>query len=209
MDIDIDKTWLAIGLIGQGLFSARFFVQLNLTIPHLVGAIGVLYLFGQSGSFARIAHGIGFLDKPASFPVLIFDPYAIGIVATYVWKELPFITVVVLANLQVIGEDHETVARTLGASRWQTFRSVIYPQILPGLLASSAIVFAFTLGAYEIPALLGASSPQTLAVMAYRNFTDTDLAARPQAMAIAMALAVVSALMIAVYSHALRGKRRR
>ena len=27
MDIDIDKTWLAIGLIGQGLFSARFFVQ--------------------------------------------------------------------------------------------------------------------------------------------------------------------------------------
>ena len=187
---------------------ASFLVQLNLTIPHLVGAIGILYLFSQSGSFARLAQEFALITKPADFPALIFDPYAIGVILTYVWKEVPFITVITLATMQTLGDDHESVARSLGATRWQAFRHVLLPQIMPGVLAASAIVFAFTFGAYEIPALLGASHPQTLPVMAYRSFTDVDLAARPQAMALAMLIAAVSALMIAVYTRALRGKRR-
>ena len=192
----------------RGRAIASFLVQLNLTIPHLVGGIGMLYLFSQSGNFARIAHSFGLITKPADIPALVFDPYAVGIIATYVWKELPFITVITLATMQTLGDDQETVARTLGATRWQAFRYVLLPQIMPSLVSASAIVFAFTFGAYEIPALLGASSPQTLPVMAYRNFTDVDLAARPQAMALAMLIALISALMIAVYTRALRAKRR-
>ena len=192
----------------RGRAIASFLVQLNLTIPHLVGGIGMLYLFSQSGSFARIANSFGLITKPADFPAVIFDPYAVGIIATYVWKELPFITVITLATMQTLGDDQETVARTLGATRWQAFRYVLLPQIMPSLVSASAIVFAFTFGAYEIPALLGASSPLTLPVMAYRNFTDVDLAARPQAMALAMLIALISALMIAVYTRALRAKRR-
>ena len=192
----------------RGRAIASFLVQLNLTIPHLVGAIGILYLFSQSGSFARMAFGLGLITKPADFPAMIFDPYAIGIIATYVWKELPFITVITLANMQTLGDDPESVARTLGASRWQAFRHVLLPQIMPGLLSASAIVFAFTFGAYEIPALLGASAPQTLPVMAYRGFTDVDLASHPQAMALAVLIAAVSAIMIALYTRALRNKRR-
>lgn len=187
---------------------ASFLVQLNLTIPHLVGGIGILYLFSQSGSFARLAHEYAVIAKPADFPALIFDPYAIGVILTYVWKEVPFITVITLATLQALGDDHETIARTLGATRCQAFRHVLLPQIMPGVLAASAIVFAFTFGAYEIPALLGASHPQTLPVIAYRSFTDVDLAARPQAMALAILIALISALMIVVYSRALRGKGR-
>lgn len=187
---------------------ASFLVQLNLTIPHLVGGIGILYLFSQSGSFARLAHEYALIAKPADFPALIFDPYAIGVILTYVWKEVPFITVITLATLQALGDDHEAVARTLGATRWQAFRHVLLPQIMPGVLAASAIVFAFTFGAYEIPALLGASHPQTLPVIAYRSFTDVDLAARPQALALAMLIGLVSATMIALYAFALRGKGR-
>ena len=187
---------------------ASFLMQLNLTIPHLVGAIGILYLFSQSGSFARLANGMGLIARPDDFPALIFDPYAIGVILTYVWKEVPFITVILLASLQTLGDDHETVARNLGASRWQAFRYVLLPQIMPAVLAASAIVFAFTFGAFEIPALLGASHPQTLPVLAYRSFTDTDLAARPQAMALAILIAAVSAIMIALYTRSQRGKGR-
>ena len=193
----------------RGRAVASFLVQLNLTIPHLVAAIGILYLFAQSGSFARIAQMMGLIAKPADFPALVFDPYAIGIIATYVWKELPFITVITLANMQTLDDDHEAVARSLGASRWQAFRHVLLPQILPGVLSASAMVFAFVFGAYEIPALLGASQPQTLSVMAYRSFTNVDLAARPQAMALVMLIALVSALMVAAYTRALRGKGQR
>lgn len=187
---------------------ASFLIQLNLTIPHLVGGIGILYLFSQSGSFARLANEFGLIAKPADFPAVVFDPNAIGVILTYVWKEVPFIAIVTLATLQTLGDEHESIARTLGATRWQAFRHVLLPQILPGVLAASAIVFAFTFGAYEVPALLGASHPQTLPVMAYRSFTNVDLAARPQAMALAILIAAVSAFMIALYTRSLRGKGR-
>ena len=181
-----------------------FLFQLNLTVPHVVGAIGILYLFGQSGSFARLAHAAGLIERPADFPELLFDARAIGIILTYVWKEVPFIGLVVLAQMRALGTDYEAVARSLGAGRWQAFRHVLLPMILPGLLAASAIVFAFAFGAYEIPALLGPSHPQALPVLVWRGFTDVDLAARPQAMAMAMVIAGLAGAMIWLYLRAVR-----
>lgn len=194
--------------IGAALLLRRTFVgksvitflfQLNLTVPHVVGAIGILYLFSQSGSFARLAYHWGLIAGPSGFPALVFDPYAIGIILQYVWKEIPFIGVIVLANIQAIGEDYESVARSLGASRWQSFRHVLLPLILPGVLSASVMVFAFTFGAYEIPAILGQNYPAALPVLAYRTYTDVDLGARPEAMAMAIVIALMSGVMIWAY----------
>jgi len=182
-----------------GRAAVNFLFQLNLTVPHIIGAIGILYLFSQSGSFARLAFHAGLIDKPADFPALVFDPYAIGIILQYVWKEVPFIGVVVLAQMQALGEDYESVARSLGASRWQAFRHVLLPLIFPGALSASVIVFAFAFGAYEIPAILGQSHPAALPVLAYRKYTDVDLAARPEAMAMAVVIALLGAAMILVH----------
>lgn len=182
-----------------GKSTISFLFQLNLTVPHLVGAIGILYLFSQSGSFARLGYAWGLIAKPADFPALVFDPYAIGIILQYVWKEVPFIGVVVLANMQSVGEDFESVARNLGASRWQCFRHVLLPLVFPAVLSASAIVFAFTFGAYEIPAILGASHPVALPLLAYRKYTDVDLGARPESMAIAIVIALMSTAMIWLY----------
>lgn len=183
--------------IGRGLIN--FLFQINLTVPHLVGAIGILYLFSQSGSFARLAAQWGLIARPGEFPAMVFDPYAIGIILQYVWKEIPFIGVIILANMQALGEDYESVARSLGASKWQSFIHVLLPLIFPGVLSASVIVFAFTFGAYEIPAILGANYPAALPVLAYRKYTDVDLAARPEAMAMAIVIALLSALMIYFY----------
>ena len=187
---------------GRGLANVLF--QLNLTIPHIVGAIGILYLFSQSGSFARLGHAAGLIARPADFPALVFDPAAIGIILHYVWKEVPFIGLIVLAQMQTIGTDHESTARALGASPWQAFRHALLPMILPGVTAASVICFAFAFGAYEIPALLGASYPQALPVLAYRSFTDVDLNSRPDAMAMAVIITLISAALIQVYTRALR-----
>lgn len=190
--------------VGRGI--VNFLFQLNLTVPHLVGAIGILYLFSQSGSFARLAAEFELIARPSDFPALVFDPYAFGIILQYVWKEVPFIGVIVLANMQALGEDYESVARSLGATKWQTFRHVLLPLIFPGVLSASVMVFAFTFGAYEIPAILGANFPAALPVLAYRKYTDVDLAARPEAMAMAMVIALLSAIMIYFY---VRYSRRR
>lgn len=188
----------------RGKKFVSFFFQLNLTIPHLVGAIGILYLFSQSGFVARLAVAIDLIDRPSEFPVLVQDRYAIGIILQYVWKEIPFIGVIVLAILQSVGEDYEAVAQSLGANRWQRFRYVTLPLIMPGVLSASVIVFAFTFGAFEIPFLLGQTFPVALPVLAYRSYTDVDLAARPQAMAMAMVIAFLSTLMILAYMNLTR-----
>ena len=182
---------------------ASFLVQLNLTIPHIVGAIGLAYLVSQSGAFARIAYSAGLITGPQDFPVLTQDPYAIGIILLYVWKELPFITLILLANLQTLGEDHEAVARSLGATRWQTFRHVLFPMLLPGLAAASALVFAFAFGAYEVPLLLGAHAPKALPVLAWQAWTDTDITSRPEAMAMAVVIALIGLVLLAVVAHGL------
>jgi putative spermidine/putrescine transport system permease protein len=187
---------------GRALIS--FLFQLNLTIPHVVGAIGIMYLVSQSGSFARAVHAAGLIAAPGDFPALTQDPYAVGIILLYVWKEVPFITLILLASLQSIGEDHEATARTLGATRWQAFRHVLLPMLMPGLSAASALVFAFAFGAYEVPLVLGASAPKALPVLAWQSYTDTDLSARPEAMAMAIVIAVIGLVLLAVY---LRGQR--
>ncbi len=183
----------------RGKRFVQFIFSLNLTIPHLVGAVGVLYLFSGSGLVSRLATGAGLIDAPAEFPALVFDPWAIGIIIQYVWKEIPFIGVIVLAILLSVGEDYESVARSLGANRWQAFRHVTLPLVMPGVVSASVIVFAFTFGAFEIPWLLGATFPKALPVLAFESYTDVDLAARPQAMAMAMVIAFMSSLMILAY----------
>lgn len=181
-----------------------FLVQLNLTIPHIVGAIGILYLVSQSGSFARLAYAAGLITGPQDFPALTHDPFAIGIILLYVWKELPFITLILLANLQTLGEDHEATARTLGATRWQAFRFVLLPMLMPGLAAASALVFAFAFGAYEVPLVLGAHAPKALPVLAWQAWTGTDLTTRPEAMAMAVIIALIGLGLLFLYARLLR-----
>ena len=194
---------VAIGLVLRHNFKGKriwtFLFQLNLPIPHLVGAVGILFLLTQGGFLARLAYHVNLIERPSEFPALVFDPLAIGIIAQYVWKEVPFIGVVVLAILQSVGDEYEAAAQSLGANRWQRFRYVLLPLIAPGVLSVSVIVLAFTLGAYEVPFVLGRAFPEALPVLAVRLYTDPDLAQRPAAMATAMVIAVLSTLLIFVY----------
>ena len=199
---------LATALLLRQTFPGRavigFLVQLNLTIPHLVGAIGLAYLLSQSGAFARLAYSADLISGPQDFPALTQDPHAIGIILLYVWKELPFITLILLANLQTLGDDHEATARSLGATRWQAFRHVLLPMLMPALAAASALVFAFAFGAYEVPLVLGAYAPKALPVLAWQAWTDTDLATRPQAMAMAVIVALIGLGLLLIYARLLR-----
>jgi putative spermidine/putrescine transport system permease protein len=108
-----------------------------------------------------------------------------------VWKEVPFIALVVLASLRGVAGELEDVARTLGANAWQRFWYVVFP--------ASLIVFAFTFGAFEVPYLLGKTYPTILPVMAYNEYRDIELTARPVAMAINVLIALITAVFAALY----------
>jgi putative spermidine/putrescine transport system permease protein len=179
--------------------------QLPLPVPHLVAAAGIVMLLSQSGLVARLLYALGGLSTPAQFPVLVFDRWSVGAILVYVWKETPFIGLVVLATLKSIGQEYEEVARTLGASRWQCFRYVLLPLIGPGLISTSVIVFAFTFGSFEVPLLLGQRYPNVLPVRAYQLYNDPDLTLRPAAMAEGMVITMVIVLLLAFYRRLARG----
>jgi putative spermidine/putrescine transport system permease protein len=178
---------------------STFLFQLNLPIPHVVAAIGMLFLLSQSGLMSRAGAQAGVFDSTSDFPVLVKDKLGIGVILAYIWKEVPFLGVIVLAILQSLGADYEDLARSLGANRWQRFRYVILPLILPGLLSSSVIVFAFTFGSYEVPALLGVRFPRMLPVTAVRFFGDPDLNARAEGTAMSMIIAAIVFVLVATY----------
>ncbi|MEM7031785.1 MAG: ABC transporter permease subunit [Chloroflexota bacterium] len=183
----------------QGSQFATFLFQVPLPIPHLVAANGIVLLVTQSGLLARFGVALGLMEQPSQFPVLVFDRPGIAIILTFLWKEVPFIGLVVLAILQSVGPQFEELAQTLGANRWQRFWYVLMPLVLPGILSTSIIVFAFVFASYEIPLLLGVRFPTTLPVMAFQNYQDPDLALRPQAMAISVILAIIAVILLVAY----------
>lgn len=178
---------------------STFLFQLNLPIPHVVAAIGILFLFSQSGLLSRIGAEAGIIGSPSDFPVLVRDRFGAGIILAYIWKEVPFVGIIVLAILQSLGEDYEDIAATLGANRWQRFRHVVLPLIMPGLLSASIIVFTFTFGSYEVPAILGVRSVRMLPVMSLDFFRNPDLNARAEGMAMSMVIAAIALVMVLIY----------
>ncbi len=176
-------------------------LNLSLAFPHLVWAVGLLLLLGQSGLLARGAAALGLIERPADFPVLVRDRYGIGIILGYVTKEIPFLALIVLAVLRAQPAGYDLAAENLGATRLQRLRYVTLPLVLPALAAGALLVFAFVLGAYEVPALLGVRYPRMLSVLALEFFTNPDLRSRAEGMAISL---VMAALVVVV---ALLGRR--
>ena len=176
----------------------NFILQIPLTAPHLVVAIAILLLLSPSGFFARILNALSIVDKPSVLPLLVNDRWCIGIIIVYIWKEVPFITLMLLSILKNIGPELLEVSATLNASRQQRFFYVILPLISPNLVSSCLIVFAYTFGSFEVPYLLGQTYPTTLSVWAYRSYSDVDLLARPEGIALGLLIALVITAIILV-----------
>lgn len=173
--------------------------QSTLAVPHLVGALSIALLLSPSGLLSRVAASVGLVDDAQDVPAVTGDAFGWGIIAEYAWKETPFIAVVTLAALTPQVRDLEDVARTLGAGVWQRLRSVTLPVLGPPVAAASVLVLAFAAASYEVPRLLGRPFPATLSVEALRRFRDPDLTARPEAMAIATVVAVLTAVAAVAY----------
>ncbi|MCI0392646.1 MAG: ABC transporter permease subunit [Acidobacteria bacterium] len=179
-------------------------LQVPLAVPHLAMAVVLINLIAPSGLFARIAYALGLINAPAEFPALIGDRYGLGIIIVYVLKETPFVALMALALLVRLGEEYEQVARTLGAPAWQRLRYVTVPLVAPAVVSSSLVVFAFIFGAFETPFILGRPYPAMLAVVAQRRFTSSNLADRPDGIAVAVVLTLVAVLLIWLYGRLAR-----
>ncbi|MEJ6782290.1 ABC transporter permease [Aminobacter sp. Piv2-1] len=149
----------------RGTWKALFYlgVMLPLWSSYLVKVYAWKLILAKEGIltwlFAKLQLS-WLLDGWLSLPVVGGNSLSVSftgtfIVFVYVW--LPFMILPIQAALERVPGNLVEASSDLGASPGQTFRNVIFPLALPGIVAGSIFTFSLTLGDYIIPQIIGTS----------------------------------------------------
>lgn len=139
-----------------------------LLISVVVRTLGWALLFGGNGILSMTAQALGFSDAPVSL-MFTFAGMTIALVHVLV----PFMVISVWASLQKIDPQCEDAALSLGASKFTVLHRITLPQIMPGILSGSIIVFALTASAFATPAIIGGRRMKVVATAAYDEYLST------------------------------------
>ena len=178
-----------------------FLLNLPIIVPHIVVVLLIFAIFSKTGILSRVLYNFNIIKDSSEFISLVNDKSGIGIMLVYIYKGIPFIAMTTFNILKSIDKKLEEVSKNLGANKYQTFRFIILPQIMPTILSSFIIIFAFSFGSFEVPYLIGATNPKALPVNAYISYISLDLNQRPIAMAMNTILASISFLLLIIYDY--------
>ena len=121
-----------------------------LLISVVVRTLGWAILIGSKGVINQTLLTIGLIDEPIK---LMFT--MTGVVIALVHVLIPFMVLAVWASLQKLDPKDESAGQSLGATPFTVLRRMVIPQIMPGILSGSLIVFALTASAFATPSILG------------------------------------------------------
>jgi putative spermidine/putrescine transport system permease protein len=151
----------------RGTAKAFFYIAVMMPLwsSYLVKVYAWKLILAKEGVITWVANraGLGFvLDYILSLgtiggPSLSFSYIGTFLVFVYAW--LPYMILPTQAALERVPKSYIEAAADLGAHPGQTFRTVILPLALPGLIAGSIFTFSLTLGDYIIPQIVGNSRP--------------------------------------------------
>jgi len=165
-----------------------------LLISVVVRTLGWALLFGRNGVINQILAALGLASGP--IPML----YTIqGVVIALVHVAVPFMVISVWASLQRLDPKVVRAAQSLGASEFTIFRRIVLPQVAPGILSGSLIVFALAASAFATPAIIGGRQLKVVATATYDEFLGT--LNWPLGAAIAIVLLIVNAAIMLTYNR--------
>jgi putative spermidine/putrescine transport system permease protein len=149
----------------RGRTKAFFYlaVMLPLWSSYLVKVYAWKLILAKEGILNWAVEGVGasaILNAVLSIPVIGGNSLSVSYIGTflvflYVW--LPFMILPLQASLERVPANLLEASGDLGARPGQTFRTVILPLSMPGLIAGSIFTFSLTLGDYIIPQIVGSS----------------------------------------------------
>ena len=180
-------TMLAIGLVrsrSRWNPAWNILMLVPLVTPEIVTGISALLLFSQIGIHLSI--------KTVMLAQITFS--------------ISYVTIVVRARLASIGVDVEEAAMDLGATRWQSVRLVLLPELWPGIIASALLVFALSFDDFVLSFFTTGETVQPLPV---RIWSAIRFGISPEINAIGTLMMVVSltAIGLAVLIPRLFGRR--
>ena len=139
-----------------------------LLISVVVRTLGWQILLGNNGVLNNLLQSLHITSEPIR---LVFTMTGMIIALTHVL--VPFMVMSVWATVQKLDPQVEWAGRSLGGSPFAVFRRVVLPQIMPGVLSGSIIVFALSASAFATPALIGGRRLKVVATAAYDEFLGT------------------------------------
>ncbi|HWV03929.1 MULTISPECIES: ABC transporter permease [unclassified Ralstonia] len=167
-----------------------------LAFPGVVVGFMVILLAGRQGLLGDVTHKL--IGEKWVFA------YSIGgLFLGYLYFSIPRVVLTVMAAAEKLDRSLEEAARSLGASSWQVTRDVLVPGLAPALIASGAICFATSMGAFGTAFTL-ATDIDVLPMTIYTEFTLN--AGIAMAAALSVVLGVVTWLVLAIARTAAGGQ---
>ncbi len=139
-----------------------------LLVSVVARTLGWALLLGSTGLVNQGLIALGLIKTPLEF---MFTET--GVVIALIHVLIPFMILAVWASLQRLDPQIENAALSLGAGRVTIWRRVILPQIVPGILSGSIIVFALAASAFASPAIIGGRRLKVASTLAYDEFLNT------------------------------------
>jgi putative spermidine/putrescine transport system permease protein len=196
--------YLTLGENPRAVAALRWLYRWPLFIPFIVTGQVMRTFLAKNGMLNHVLIGSGLIEPLAAQSVLDWR----GIVVAFVWKQAPFVTLLLAGAMASLETQHIEAARNLGAPRWRVLWGIILPQVRGTLLVGLVLSFVTMLSVLSVPLMINPNSPTMMTVdVAYRINTHGDYA-------VANALCLMS-LVVAAFGawfylhHASRGMSER
>ena len=160
-------------------------VDLPFALPTAVAGITLTALYAENGLIGQ------WLPFKVSFT-------PIGVFVALLFIGLPFVVRTLQPVLDGLSRDYAEAAATLGADRWQTFRLVILPILLPALTTGFALAFARALGEYGSVIFIAGNLPMVSEITPLMIISKLEQYDVPGATAIAVVMLLMSFVMLLV-----------
>lgn len=163
-------------------------IDLPFALPTAVAGISLTTLYAPNGWIGRLFEPLGL--KIAYTPL--------GITIALIFISLPFVVRTVQPVLQGMDREVEEAAACLGATRFQTFRKVILPVLLPAVITGFALAFARSLGEYGSVVFISGNMPMYTEITPLLIRTKLEQYDYAGGTAIAAVMLVISFIMLLV-----------
>ncbi|WP_336660513.1 ABC transporter permease [Leucobacter sp. USHLN153] len=176
-------------------------------LPFWMGVIVKTYawavLLAKNGVVNSFLISIGVIEQPLS---LLYTPFAVVLGMTYTM--LPYAVLAMFPTISSFDRELLNSARILGSSRTGAMFKIWLPNVMPGLVAAAAIVFAISIGFYITPVLLGGAQVPFMASVIgddIFSFFNYPRAAASSVVLLVTALVVLLVTLRTVGAKALKG----
>ncbi|WP_205516570.1 sulfate/thiosulfate ABC transporter permease CysT [Morganella morganii] len=161
-------------------------MDLPFALPTAVAGLTLATLFAPNGWYGR------FFD---SFNITVVNTW-IGIAVAMMFTSIPFVVRTVQPVLETLKPEYEEAAETLGASRFQIFCRVIWPEIAPAALAGTVLSFTRSLGEFGAVIFIAGNLAWQTEVVSFLIFVRLQEFEYPAAAAIASVVLMTSLVLL-------------